>query len=888
MHYLPSWLIENVAVMSRSSSSTGGSSDGTNDSNCDGGGESNGSSNSETGLPIPYGFKLMQTIAKPELIKNQSHSQNQNMNVYMYGHQGLQTRPDETNYLGLHEESDHDNMNPTDYLVHELQERGVSKQILNCHISNDFTAHSSSNPFGGEHQINGQHLGLQVPLQHKQSGFSGVQNMQHQLKLRKMHELQRQKNMQQGDTRQHSLSNQAMSFATHVSGGTSHGFINGNPLFESQGIPGNSLFEHMSGQDPINTEQIQQLNSNHQTKCEKEFQGPQDFIGLSEMTHDKLVTEADTFHGLASLDPDEEKIMYGSDENIWDAFGSDINIDGVIAEASSRVVGLQEELTGVNFLNLNKTPLANVNFSNTLAMGFGIDGAKMKDDHERHMGFVHDDELALNSSSGCPVDPGISIFRIAEALPALTVVDYYASKRRSTSKHYPVWNSRANQEGYTLSAVEVLVIIDETLDAFFQLLIPTHLALLPDLIVGLDQCLQYYTSKAKSGCGSRNTFIPAMLALPRCVAYTKFHSVFRKKEKPANLQRRISQTFQTVYQRSLNSPWCMIRRDSKTMVLLVLLGGGPSHAFTLQDSRQIEDDFKSVRDLFWANGDGFQWMWDVTRVTILAFLGSLEVFLEGSFVVCYGHEDCISFRHQVYYQVVSSEFSSASRMFCYRIMQEFFDECHENEDVHGGQAWFYKGFDQLVIGLAWALPRFAISPWFVVPCSADQVAVPFHHPLLMELHPHVLFLPDKQELDGMVLETTDYTNGDSDHADTHDSRNTPTIDESQGGRVGMLQCVDMHFKQNDGVMCDVEVMSQESRGSGATLGESLRSLDVEIGSVEDDGGERQGPRRINASLGYISDEPRDGVVGSAPIDTAFLDALPEKLRAKVLNEPKSR
>nr|GFD26317.1 hypothetical protein [Tanacetum cinerariifolium] len=36
-----------------------------------------------------------------------------------------------------------------------------------------------------------------------------------------------------------------------------------------QGIPRNSLFKHMSGQDPngwVNTEQIQQLNSNHQTE----------------------------------------------------------------------------------------------------------------------------------------------------------------------------------------------------------------------------------------------------------------------------------------------------------------------------------------------------------------------------------------------------------------------------------------------------------------------------------------------------------------------------------------------------------------------------------------------------------------------------------------------
>ncbi|GKE32154.1 ABC transporter C family member 2-like protein, partial [Tanacetum coccineum] len=83
-----------------------------------------------------------------------------------------------------------------------------------------------------------------------------------------------------------------------------------------------------------------------------------------------------------------------------------------------------------------------------------------------------------------------------------------------------------------------------TNDSQYQLPIPTHPALLPDLIVGLDRCLQYYTRKAKSGCGSRNTFIPAMLALTRCAAETKFHGVFRKKEKPANLRRRNSQVFE--------------------------------------------------------------------------------------------------------------------------------------------------------------------------------------------------------------------------------------------------------------------------------------------------------------------------------------------------------
>lgn len=43
--------------------------------------------------------------------------------------------------------------------------------------------------------------------------------------------------------------------------------------------------------------------------------------------------------------------------------------------------------------------------------------------------------------------------------------------------------------------------MDETLEAFFLLPIPMHPVLLPDLVTGLDRCLQNYLLKAKSGCG---------------------------------------------------------------------------------------------------------------------------------------------------------------------------------------------------------------------------------------------------------------------------------------------------------------------------------------------------------------------------------------------------
>ncbi|KAJ6745623.1 PROTEIN UNC-13-like protein [Salix koriyanagi] len=282
-----------------------------------------------------------------------------------------------------------------------------------------------------------------------------------------------------------------------------------------------------------------------------------------------------------------------------------------------------------------------------------------------------------------------------------------------------VWNPQANQEGYAPSAVEVLRIVDETLDAYFQLPILMHPALLPDLMTGLDKCLQYYATKAKSGCGSRNTYVPTMPALTRCTMESKF--AWKKKEKSANTQKRNSQVATMNGDSSFGVPQFCVRintlhrirseldvlekriithlRNSESAraedfsnglakkfeltpaaciegvqqlseavaykivfhdlshvfwdglyvgepsssriepfvqevernlliisniihervrtrvvtdimrasfdgFLLVLLAGGPSRAFMHQDSQIIEDDFKSLKDLFWANGDG--------------------------------------------------------------------------------------------------------------------------------------------------------------------------------------------------------------------------------------------------------------------------------------------
>lgn len=101
-----------------------------------------------------------------------------------------------------------------------------------------------------------------------------------------------------------------------------------------------------------------------------------------------------------------------------------------------------------------------------------------------------------------------------------------------------VWSPRENKENISSSAVEVLRMVNETLDAYFQLPIMMHAALLPDLMIGLDRSIQQYISKAVSGCGTRNTYIPTMPALTRCLTESKFQGVWKKKEKSQISQHR--------------------------------------------------------------------------------------------------------------------------------------------------------------------------------------------------------------------------------------------------------------------------------------------------------------------------------------------------------------
>ncbi|GKE07090.1 protein unc-13 homolog isoform X2, partial [Tanacetum coccineum] len=229
-----------------------------------------------------------------------------------------------------------------------------------------------------------------------------------------------------------------------------------------------------------------------------------------------------------------------------------------------------------------------------------------------------------------------------------------------------VWNPMVNKGRFTPTAEEVLRTISDTLEAFFLLPIPMHVALLPDLTNGLDRCLQDYILKAKSGSGTRSNFLPKLPSLTRCSGKTKTNGVFGENNQSQVVEKRklstegdddsygipqlcvrvntflyirkelevlekkvitqlnstglthedsIVNDYRITFKLSLAA--CQdgtqeICEDKGDMLferfygrfLLVLLAGGPSRNFTHEDSSMIKQDFHLLVDLFWANGDG--------------------------------------------------------------------------------------------------------------------------------------------------------------------------------------------------------------------------------------------------------------------------------------------
>ncbi|CAN1151867.1 hypothetical protein LINPERPRIM_LOCUS28592 [Linum perenne] len=393
--------------------------------------------------PVQHDMSFQQSIERTEHTRSQSQNQHPIINGFFQGHQGFQTRQNETNFLGVDTEPDRHNLTPKGFSAFDSHQ-GNGTEI---HRRNPATMDSTESPvnfnfFGGQHQMNPHHSGIMQSLPRQPLGMGDMHLLQQQLILKQMQEFQRQRQhqmqQQQQESRQINIMNQASSLGKHALGGQSQSLFNGIPVQDAQGyamqteaIPANSnwqqnnmssdmrgsssglgflpeqnqaahlmgivpqqadqsLFgvpisgarvssshfspiqmdkapiQHMSSnsnsllanhfrgssnpvnvQDVtlgsgqgyqgrnmtgrvdsqgfdsgINLEQLQRANSQESSGPTQEFQRRQDGAGPSESPQEKTPVQAVSSQNVATLDPTEERILYGSDVNLWDAFGS--------------------------------------------------------------------------------------------------------------------------------------------------------------------------------------------------------------------------------------------------------------------------------------------------------------------------------------------------------------------------------------------------------------------------------------------------------------------------------------------------------------------------------------------------------------------------------------
>ncbi|KAK6925092.1 hypothetical protein RJ641_009418 [Dillenia turbinata] len=200
-------------------------------------------------LLLPRGMNSSQSNLRPEFSKSWSHVQRPNLNGYVFGNQAFQTRPNETNLLGVDTESDRHIATSRGLSMFELQHGNAPEQ----HDKNFFMSQNAESPvnydfLGSQQQMNGQQLGMMQSLQREQSGIGDMQLLQQQVMLKQMEELQRQQQLQQLEARRQSSMDQMLSVAKHnhpsslVNGTTSHDAP--NHVWPSEVVAGNTNWQH--------------------------------------------------------------------------------------------------------------------------------------------------------------------------------------------------------------------------------------------------------------------------------------------------------------------------------------------------------------------------------------------------------------------------------------------------------------------------------------------------------------------------------------------------------------------------------------------------------------------------------------------------------------------
>ncbi|XP_068464590.1 uncharacterized protein [Phaseolus vulgaris] len=140
-----------------------------------------------------------------------------------------------------------------------------------------------------------------------------------------------------------------------------------------QDVQGKSMFGSLSQgiNSGLNMDNLQQVNSEQRDVQIEDFNGRQELGGSSDTSQDKVAAQVPPSQNVATLDPTEEKILFGSDDSLWDGIGFNMldgtdSLGGVpsvqsgswsalmqsaVAETSGSEMGIQEEWSGLSFRN---------------------------------------------------------------------------------------------------------------------------------------------------------------------------------------------------------------------------------------------------------------------------------------------------------------------------------------------------------------------------------------------------------------------------------------------------------------------------------------------------------------------------------------------------------
>ncbi|KAJ4841422.1 hypothetical protein Tsubulata_009058 [Turnera subulata] len=159
--------------------------------------------------------------------------------------------------------------------------------------------------------------------------------------------------------------------------------LQGGSLVSRQGDQGRNITGASDARalhSGFDLESLQHVNAQQRNEPAHEFHDRHELAGPLGASQEKTALEVGPSQNVATLDPTEEKILFGSDDNLWDAFGKGANISSggfnvlegtdvfgafpsiqsgswsalmqsAVAETSSSDMGVQEEWTGLTISN---------------------------------------------------------------------------------------------------------------------------------------------------------------------------------------------------------------------------------------------------------------------------------------------------------------------------------------------------------------------------------------------------------------------------------------------------------------------------------------------------------------------------------------------------------